>query len=352
MTKPESDRQYSPGKPGQSGASRIWTDLDLDAEGRQFGYFRLNISTDGRGAALIPIPVASFKNRTGPGVLLLAGVHGDEYEGQVMLMKLIRTLDIANVRGQMIILPGANPPAVMAGKRTSPLDGGNLNRMFPGHPKGSPTEEIACLISTVLLPRVEYLLDFHSGDESRFITPSAQVYHNDDPDKLDRLVHMMAVFGMPKSTILKGLIDHDKKVISACDRLGVLRFATELGGGGGITPDVLQQAEEGLGRLLFDLGVLRNPVTNKPAPPTEFVQRLPNRQYIYAMASGIFEPYVKIGDEVTAGQDAGAIHFPEVPWHVPWIAKFEESGTVYAVRTRARTEMGDNLFILSVPWNR
>jgi predicted deacylase len=33
----------------------------------------------------IPIPVACVKNGAGPRILLMAGNHGDEYEGQVAL---------------------------------------------------------------------------------------------------------------------------------------------------------------------------------------------------------------------------------------------------------------------------
>jgi predicted deacylase len=58
----------------------------------------------------------------------MAGNHGDEYEGQVALSKLIRSLEPAEVSGRIIILPSANFPAAMAGMRTSPLDAGNLNR--------------------------------------------------------------------------------------------------------------------------------------------------------------------------------------------------------------------------------
>jgi len=100
----------SRGEPAK-GASRIWTDIDFDKEGAQFGYFRLNVSSHGRVSSFVPIPVAVFKNGTGPRILLLGGVHGDEFEGQVMLMKLMRTLDVANVRGQLIIMSAANAPA-------------------------------------------------------------------------------------------------------------------------------------------------------------------------------------------------------------------------------------------------
>jgi predicted deacylase len=331
-------------------ASRIWTDVDLDKDGKTLGYLRLNVSSHERPSSFIPVPIAVFRNGSGPRILLLGGVHGDEFEGQVLLMKLMRALDIENVRGQLIIMPAANAPAAYAGRRTSPLDDKNLNREYPGDPRGTPTQEIAFYIDNILLPRVEYLLDFHSGSLSTHFIPSAHVYYSPDKEKFARLLRMLEIFGMPTSVILQGLIDHDKKVIGTCDRLGVARFASELGGGGGITIDALRRAEHGLARLLYDLGALNHPITEERASPIELVRRLPNRNYVYAMASGLFEPYVELGMEVSIGQPAGAIHFPEEPWREPLIASFADNGTVHAVRAHALTQMGDMLFMLHVPW--
>ena len=115
--------------------------------GKQHGFIRLPYSVHRSAYGWIPIPVASIKNGNGPRILLMAGNHGDEYEGQVALGKLIRSLEPAEVSGRIIILPSANFPAAMAGMRTSPLDEGNLNRSFPGDPYGGPTAQIADYIS-------------------------------------------------------------------------------------------------------------------------------------------------------------------------------------------------------------
>ena len=74
---------------------------------------------------------------------MLAGVHGDEYEGQIALGNLSRELEPSDIRGRLIILPAVNTPAAKAGMRTSPADDGNLNRAFPGSATGTPTEMIA-----------------------------------------------------------------------------------------------------------------------------------------------------------------------------------------------------------------
>lgn len=344
-TPPSSSTDTNP-----KGVSRIWTDIDLDRDGKSVGYLRLNHSIHEHSGMWIPIPVAVFKNGPGPRILLLGGVHGDEYEGQVMLMKLMRTLDIENVKGTLIILSAANAPAAYAGRRVSPIDNGNLNRLYPGDPNGSPTQQIAYFIEHVLMPQVEYVFDFHSGGSSNEYMASAHVYHSEDTAQFERLLRLLEVFGMPTSLVLKGLMDHDKKIIGACERKGVLRFSSELGGANRVSVQALRLAEQGLARLLFEVGALRKPITNVPAPPIRLMTRLPNRKYIYAMATGLFEPFVELGEEVKAGQMAGAIHFPDTPWREPVVCTFADSGTVYAVRPLARTELGDRLFILAVAW--
>jgi uncharacterized protein len=108
--------------------SRLTAEIDFDRDGKQHGFIRLPYSVHRSAYGWIPIPVACVKNGDGPRVLLMAGNHGDEYEGQVALGKLIRSLEAEKVHGRIIILPSANFPAAMAGMRTSPLDEGNLNR--------------------------------------------------------------------------------------------------------------------------------------------------------------------------------------------------------------------------------
>lgn len=338
-----------PRPPFDFGDSRIWTDLDLNAEGHQQGWLRLNVSNS-TNTGFIPIPIAVFKNGEGPRVLLLGGVHGDEYEGQVMAMKLMRTLKFDNVCGQIIILNATNAPAAYAGTRTSPLDDGNLNRSYPGHPRGTPTEEIAYFINNVLLPGVDYLLDFHSGGAGNYYLPSAHVYAHPDKAAMDHLLHLLKVFGMPVSVVLEGLFDHDKKAIGAADSHGVLRFASELGGAGVVTVDALRRAEIGLARLLFEIGLLREPITGEPAPQTRFYRRLSNKHYGYALASGLWEPYGDVGDMVEEGQTMGAIHFPWEPWREPLVLRSRQAGMIYSLRRPAKTEMGQILFIQAVPY--
>src|SRR5215470_8203715 len=112
----------------QTPRSRLSPEIDLDASGKQTGFLRLPYSVHRSAYGWIPIPIAQISNSggngNGPKILLMAGNHGDELEGQVALGRLIRELDPGEVHGRLTILPSANFPAAMAGSRTSPLDDG------------------------------------------------------------------------------------------------------------------------------------------------------------------------------------------------------------------------------------
>ena len=130
----------------------ISSEIDFERTGIHSGYLRLPFSSHRSAYGWIPIPVASVKNGSGPRVVVMAGNHGDEYEGQVVLPEFLRAVRLEDVHGQIVLLPSVNAPAAKANLRTSPLDQGNLNRAFPGNPRGTPTQVIAHYVETVILP--------------------------------------------------------------------------------------------------------------------------------------------------------------------------------------------------------
>src|ERR1700685_433337 len=75
----------------------------------------------------------------GKNAVIIAGIHGDEYEGPAAIAEFVASLDSARLSGSLTAVPVANPPAFAAGTRTNP-DGMNLARCFPGDSNGSPTE--------------------------------------------------------------------------------------------------------------------------------------------------------------------------------------------------------------------
>jgi len=151
----------------------VFSDIDWNAPGKQVGTLSLPHSPDDDAWGVIPFAAASIKNGDGPVVVVSGAVHGDEYEGPVVIGELLRQTRVQDVRGQLILLPGFNGPAMRAGRRTSPIDHLNLNRVFPGDDFGSPTQQIARYVADHIFTRADFYLDLHAGGRTLFILNSS-----------------------------------------------------------------------------------------------------------------------------------------------------------------------------------
>ncbi len=322
----------------------VWSEIDLDGPGRRVGAFRVEHSVHLSAYGTIPVPVASFAHGTGPTVLLMAGSHGDEYEGQIALTRLIRALDPGRVQGHVLVVPAANLPAVLDGRRTSPLDQGNLNRSFGDHQADTPTGQIAAYLAEELFPRCDAVLDLHSGGSSFFHLSCAYADLGNDRETALRTFGALLAMNAPVSWAQPG-IPNGPVAGRAALRKGALHLSGEFGGGGRLVQDDLYVAERCVHRLLDHLGVVemedkwRNPVDTR---------HVFNRQdhFIYAPTDGVFEPLVGLGTEVEPGQLAGYLHRPEFPLPPPEPLHFKIGGLVAAIRAPARSRAGDCLFQL------
>src|SRR5690348_13174300 len=82
-------------------------------------------------------------SRPGPTLVVTANVHGDEYEGVRAILETFDALDPERMNGDLLAVPVVNGPAFWSSTRTSPLDGANLARVFPGDAHGTPSQQIA-----------------------------------------------------------------------------------------------------------------------------------------------------------------------------------------------------------------
>ncbi|MGB3289672.1 MAG: succinylglutamate desuccinylase/aspartoacylase family protein [Burkholderiaceae bacterium] len=332
-----------------SDKSRIWTRIDLDADGKQNDYLWVSHSSDSSAYGCIPVPVICIRNGDGPTTLLTAGNHGDEYEGQVALIRLARELNSENVRGRVIIIPSLNFPAVDAGRRVSPVDNGNLNRLFPGLANGSPTEMIAHYVDSVLLPQCDLVIDLHSGGRSLEYTPCALARHSSDPEQSRHISELLEVFGAPVSILTDGAGGGAATTLyAAASARGIPAITTELGGGGTLTQPGLSIAEQGTRRVLKHYGITPDAKV-EPGSPLRLFSSGGTARAIYATEKGLFEPMATPGQEVSAGQLAGYIHSYEKPLQEPTSLYFPADGMVSCRRFPTLTMPGDCLFNLALP---
>ena len=99
-----------------------------------------------------------------PEILITAGIHGDEGPwGAWAIRKMLEGATLDELQGTIRIVPVANPLAMEADARGSPLDDLDLNRAFPGNPEGSHTERLADAITRHALRDADSVIDLHGG---------------------------------------------------------------------------------------------------------------------------------------------------------------------------------------------
>ncbi len=285
--------------------SRLQLGLDLDAAGKHVGDLMLRWSDNSNPLGYHPIPVISIKGQEGPTVLITGGNHGDEFEGPSAIMRLAQSLKSEMLKGQVILMPALNAPALQASSRVSPLDGANLNRAFPGDPDGGPTAMIANYVETVLLPRCDAAVDLHSGGKASFFTPLVLATQTVDLELRQKNLDLARAFGLPIIWEL-GANNDNRSLNSAAERASVPMIATELGGGGGVDPEITDKTESGLLRVLAYLDVLPETVT---LPEPRHVETSSPMHSLYSSGEGVFDRAVSAGQDVTEGQVAGQFHY-------------------------------------------
>jgi predicted deacylase len=326
--------------------TRIIPEVDFAKDGRQHGFLRLFHSVHSSAYGFIPIPIVVLKNGDGPTALFMSGNHGDEYEGQVALCNLTKTLDPARIRGRVIILPAANFPAAMAGRRTSPIDEGNLNRSFPGDPDGTVTQQIAYYIEHEVVPLADLVCDLHSGGSSLMYVPSVLLPGYRHDADMSAPLALLKSFASPLAYVAETNIGADRTIAGAAARQGVRSLGTELGGSGHVTRAALRVAERGVNNLMVHLGILPEADRIAADGPSRILEVGGPDYFVYAPENGLYEPLVELGDMVRAGQPAARMHFPETPWAEPVTTQFARDGFVLCKRMPGRSVRGDCLFHL------
>lgn len=333
------------------------TGIDFRKTGIQLGYAPLTHSDNVYDNSIIPVPMAVISSGSGPTALLVAGTHGDEYEGQVLLHDLIRNVLPEYLTGTLIIVPSANTPAVRSGTRVSPIDGGNLNRSYPGGSSSDPTSQIARVIANELVPRADVVLDLHSGGSNANYLPCTFLYRGPSEELWQQKAEAAEALGLPYVMIVPPRLEPGS-LSTAGDDAGLLTLSTELGGGGTVDKNILESARNGLTRLLTTVGILKSPDAEAPTyvgndgarspagyaadSAPQWVELLPDSAVV-STASGLLEPHVELGQHVTAGQLVARVHFIEELEREPKSYFADRDGIVAIMRRPTLVVNGSHL---------
>ncbi|MGE8630254.1 succinylglutamate desuccinylase [Achromobacter denitrificans] len=289
----------------------------------------------------VTVPVLKIEAGPGPAVALIAGVHGDEWEGQAAILDLWHQLPGILQRGTVYLLPAVNAEASLAGTRLSPADGGNLNRAFLGAPARGYTESVAAAVEACLLPRIQAMVDVHSGGASLRYLPSSVITRYGDDAYDARLPALARAFGLPQCVFFRG--NEAGSMPAAASRHGIVRLSAEIGGGRETSGSLVERCREGLLGCLGELGLLPARPLARDAEVRLYDLDAPAAT-LRAREPGVFIPDVELGQSVAARQQIGRLIEPARPDTPARVLASPQAGTVVCLRAIARSGDGDCLF--------
>jgi predicted deacylase len=318
--------------------------IDLERPGKRLGQLRLPRSTNTSGWSNLCIPIGCVVNGEGPTALVIGGVHGDEPEGQVASLNLLRALEPDDVTGRVIVTPCLSVEAAQAYTRLWP-SGANLNRSFPGSPSGSPDEQLADYVSRDLISAADVVVDIHSGGRTGLCLPWAEMHWVDDAQQRAAMVDGMLAWNTDWCVVYIDIAGTGL-LVGEAERQGKVVVSTELGGGGHVTAAIHRLARSGLENVLRRFGVLAGePQARHSEPRILMATELEN--YVLAPESGFFETLVDLGEPVEMGEPIGRLHFLERPDRPPETILAQSTGILCSVRAIPPTQAGDNVAVVA-----
>ncbi|MER8478655.1 succinylglutamate desuccinylase/aspartoacylase family protein [Mesorhizobium sp. M1163] len=320
--------------------------FDLVSPGVSMGHLFV---PGGADCGELSLPVFSLNKGEGPRLLVTRGNHGNELEGPLVARQLIEWLPEAPTGGRVIVLPVLNPLAVEAWSRNTPLDGLNLNRVFPGRADGSVTERIGDAVSRVLLAMADTVFDLHSFGPTWDFPPAATTHPIADRDLMARTVRMAEAFKLPLALVwdcndTAGMFD------ILAQNQGKVFVCAEFGGGT-VGADNLAIYEAGVRNELIALGLLEGQAeypTFRQEKSGQTLETHPSDE-LKSPAPGIFEPGCSVLDEVKQGDLLGILHPMESLSSESIDIRAPGRSLVVAIRSGAHVEMNEGIAIVARP---
>lgn len=278
----------------------------------------------------IQIPViVSHANKTGPTLLLLAGLHGDEINGIETVRQIVKKGWHKPNYGTVICIPVFNIFGFLNLSREFP-DGRDLNRVFPGTKNGSLASQFAYIFMKEIAPLTDVTIDFHTGAAQRNNYPQTRC---DFRDKESR--ELCDVFAAP-FTIDSSVLA--KSIRNSVTKLGKKYILYEGGKANRIDDFAVNIAIDGTLRVMQHLGMRYFDVE----PNEEASHIIKRTKWIRASSSGVLNLRITNGQYVEKGSLLAIISDP--------YGKFERSvksptnGFIFNVNEMPLVNKGDAIF--------
>lgn len=328
-------------------------ELDFDKPGKH--HYRLAFHLDSSwGYSLVPLTVINGLRppATGvapPGLAAFGGTHGNEWEGQVAVKQLCQQLDPTEISGQILLMPQLSESACAANQRISPLDNVNMNRAFPGNPRGTISYRIADFVKSYIFPRARVVVDMHAGGREGGFALCTSFHPVPDPAQLAEITEVASLFDPPfmliySSQMASGLLTDE------AEAEGKIAIGGEFGFGEGVNRKGVLHGYEGIRNVLRHYGMLTGEISRidplrRSAPRLVDARNL--EDYTPCPHAGIWEPLVDLGEEVQAGQLVGRLHDFSDHSRKALELRAHRTGIMIMMRGTATSEQGATLYVIA-----
>ncbi len=284
-----------------------------------------------RNIVTVPVIIERAK-KDGPIILLMAGVHGDETNGVAIIRDIIRKKYNKPSRGTIICIPVFNVFGYLDQSREFP-DGRDLNRMFPGSPKGSLAGQFAFKFTKEIMPIPDYVIDFHTGGAERENFPNVRcVFQEEESFELSK------AFGAPFIVHSKYI---PKSIREGFKKKGKTTILFEGGKSLNLDQKVIDCGVEGALNVMKYLNIHEGEIEHQYE--TVIVTK---SKWIRASHSGLFQALAKNGSKVKRRDIIGKISDPYGNFEKNVFAPFDCS--IFGLNTGPIVYKGDAIFHISV----
>lgn len=296
----------------------------------------LGVGTSWFGSVRVPLFVARGPS-DGPKFVVIAAQHGDEGYGVLALLDLMAEIDATNLRGELWLLPCVNPFGYIAGKRVSPYDGQDMNRVHPGQKEGTLTQQIARFLYEQVFPEADLLLDLHGGSpENGDIAFGRWTDAPDKPSPLSILRTLDLRF-----LIAPGGKDIPGMLSTVTPDLGIPAISIEAGSCVRYARDNANEMAGFIRKCMHCLGMVDGA---HPQP-----KDLPFMRTVthWCHTGGAYKALVSLGETVTKGQRLSYVM--DLLGNVVQEVEAPEDAVVAVMRTGVRVHPGESLLTMAVP---
>jgi len=236
----------------------------------------------------------------GPTLVLTGGVHAAEYASIAAALELGQTLDPKQIKGQVIIVPVINQAGFpVRSIYVNPMDGVNLNRVFPGKADDSISEQIAAWVFENVMKQADYFIDMHGDDLVEALVPFT-IFPETGDRKIDQdSLALAEIFGIE---YLVRKVGGSGSTFSAAAAAGIPAILVESGGQGIWPREDVVRLIEGVQRVMAHFNMIEN--SNWKPVKTAVLQ---NFIWLKSQHDGFWYPAVEVGDQVSEGQVLGVV---------------------------------------------